>query len=130
MTQFISTILLLCIIWIIIKFLSSSSSIHLHMDLDHHHWIYIITRSRLSLLDHHHWIWIITGFGLSLDLEHPWIWIISGSGSSLLDHHHRCYLSILLVIVSSTKPDHFFYAGCRPSVHVGLYLLQHLYLIQ
>ena len=51
-TQFISTILLLCIIWIIIK--SSSSSGHLHLQV-----IFIYKSSsfgsRSSLdLDHHH----------------------------------------------------------------------------
>ena len=38
-----------------------------------------------------------------------------------------CYLSIVLVIGSSTKPS-LFHAGCRPSLHVGIYLLWHLYL--
>ena len=71
-------------------------------------------------------IWIITRYGLSsLDLDHHSIWIISGSGTSLLDHHHRCYLLILLVLGSSTEPT-LFHAGCRPSLHVGLF--QHLYL--
>ena len=55
----------------------------------------------------------------SLDLDHLWIWNINGSRSSLLDHHHRCYLLILLVTGSSTEPT-LFHAGCRPSLHVGL----------
>ena len=79
---------------VIFIFKPSLSSSHLHLDLDHHsiwiiitrsgssldldhHWIQIITRSRLSLLDHLHWIWIITRFGSSL-LDHlHWIWIIA-----------------------------------------------------
>ena len=64
---------------------------------------------------------------LHLDLDHHWIWIIiTRAGSSLdLDHHHRCYLVILLFTWSSTEPA-LFHAGCRPSHHVGL--LQCLYL--
>ena len=38
-----------------------------------------------------------------------------------------CYISTLLVIGSSTEPS-LFHVGCRPSLHVGLHLLQHLYL--
>ena len=102
-------------IWIIIT--ESRSS----LDLAHHHWIWIITRSGSPSLDlDHHLIWIITtGSGSSLDLDHLW------SGTSLLDHHHRCYLIILLVTGSSTKPA-VFHASCSPSLHVGL--LHHLYL--
>ena len=37
------------------------------------------------------------------------------------------YLSILLIIWSSTEPT-LFHAGCRPSLHVDIHLLQHLYL--
>ena len=59
------------------------------------------------------------GSGSSLDLHQ------FGSGTSLLDHHHGCYLLILLVIGSSIEPT-FFHAGCRPSLHVDLF--QHLYL--
>ena len=40
-----------------------------------------------------------------------------------------CYLSILLVIVSSTDPT-LFHVGCRPILHVGLHIIQHLYLTQ
>ena len=103
-------------------------------NLDHHQ-RWIITRSS-SKLDHH---WIIIKAGSSLD-QHQF-WIITGSTSSLdhhwiniksrssLDHHHhyfvylnqRCYLSILLIIGSSTEPT-LFHVGCRPSIHVGLYL--------
>ena len=65
-----------------------------------------ITRS-LSKLDHHQrWIVIITTSAISS----KW-----------------CYLSILLVIGSSTEPA-LFHVGCRPNLHVGLHLLQHLYL--
>ena len=79
----------------------------------------IITGSGSSLdLDHHHW----TGSGSSLDLDHYcWI-IITGSGSSLDLDQHWCYLMILLVIGSSTEPA-LFHAGCRPTLHVGLYHL-------
>ena len=96
-TQFISTGLLLCINWIIIELLSSYSSIHIHLQ-----------------------VIFITGSGSSLD--HHCVIII---GSSLLDHHHWCYLSILLVIGSYTELA-LFHVGCRPSLHVGL--LQRLYL--
>ena len=60
-----------------------------------------------------------------MDLDHHLIWIISGSGTSLLDHHHKCYLLILLIIGSSIEPA-IFHASCRHSLHVGLF--QHLYL--
>ena len=72
------------------------------------------SRSISSLnLDHHHWIWIITRYGSSsLDLDHH-CWIITG-------HHHGCYLMILLVTEISTEPS-LFHAGCRPSLHVGLF---------
>ena len=116
-----STGLLLYINWIISSSASSSIlslqvifvfKLYSSLDLDHHsiwifmghhHWIWIITRSRSSLdLDHHwsslleldhHSIWIIID-------RHHWIWIITRSGSSLgiitgsrssldldLDHH-------------------------------------------
>ena len=116
LTKFISTSLLLCIIWIIIE--SSSSSSHLHLDLDYHLIWIIITRSGSSLdLDHLCWI-NITRSGSSLDLDHDsWI-TITWYGSSL-GHHHRCYLIILLVTRSSTEPA-LFHVGCRPSLHVGL----------
>ena len=113
-TQFISTGLLLYIIWIIIKLSSSSSHLHLQ--------VIFITGSGSSL--DHHWVIIIRS-GSSLDLEHHWIWIISGYRSSLLDHHHRFYLLILFVTRISTEQT-LFHVGCRPSLHVGL--LQHLYL--
>ena len=58
--NFISTSLLLCIIWIIFIFKSSSSRSVSSLDLDHHHWIWIITRSRSSLvLEHLCWIIIM-----------------------------------------------------------------------
>ena len=76
--------------------------------MGHHHWIWIITRSRSSPV-------IITGSRSSLDLDHHhWISIITGH------HHHGCYLMILLVTGSSTKLS-LFHAGCRPSHHVGLH---------
>ena len=57
-----------------------------------------------------------------------------------MDHHYHliiiiiaptvlikwCYLSILLVIGSSTEPT-LFHDGCKPSLHVGIHLLQCLY---
>ena len=101
-------------IWIITQYGSSQG---------HHHWICIITRSRSSSLGlDHHSIWIISGAS-SLDLDHPSIWIISTRSSTL--NLHRCYLMILLITGSSTKPP-LFHAGCRPSLHLGL--LQCLYL--
>ena len=91
---------------------SSFSSRHLHLQF-----IFI-------------WIWIITRSGSSsLDLDHHSIWIISGSETSLLDHHHGCYLLILLITGSSIDPA-LSHAGCRPSLQVGLHLLQHLYLTE
>ena len=77
----------------------------------------------------------------SSKLGHHQSWIVIGS-SSLLDHHQSwiiiiiiapaiprkwCYLSILLVIGSSIEPS-LFHVGCRPSLQVGLHLLQYLYL--
>ena len=81
---------------------SSMSSRHLHLQ------VIFITGSRSSSMDlDHHLIWIIiSGFRSSLDLDHHWV-IITRSRSSLLDHHHQCYLLILLVIGSSTKPSLF-----------------------
>ena len=61
---------------------------------------------------------VITGSRSSLDLDHHSIYIIT-IGSSLMDHHHGCYLMILLVTRSSTKPS-LFHVGCRPSLHVGI----------
>ena len=103
--------------------------------MEHHHWIWIIsrsgstsldwiwiiTRSVSSLLDlyHHYWIWIITRYGSSLA-------VITGSGSSLDLDHHWCYLMILLVIGISIDPA-LFHVSCMPSLHVGI--IQHLYLI-
>ena len=101
-----------------LAFKSYSSSSHLclqvifgsgsSLDLDHHHWIWIISRSGSSSLDldhlliqiiieHHHWIWIISRSGTtSLDLDHLSIQIIiAGSGSSLdLDHHRTSSLDL------------------------------------
>ena len=101
-----------------------------------HHWIIIKAGSSLKM-DHH---WIIIKVGSSLD--HHQRWIITRS-SSKMDQHwiiiiiiiastifiKSCYPSILLIIGSSTEPA-LFHAGCRPSLHVGLHLLQHLYLTQ
>ena len=42
-------------------------------------------------------------------------------------HHQGCYLLILLVTRISIEPT-LFHDGCRPSLQVGLLLLQHLYL--
>ena len=80
------------------------------LDLDQHHW----TGSGSSLdLDHHCWIWIITRSG-SLEV------IITGSGSSLdLDLRWSSSWVYYLVIGSSTEAA-LFYAGCRPTPHVGL----------
>ena len=81
----------------------------------------------------HRQSWIITKYGSSSKLD------LAGS-SSKLDHHwiiiiittfaisiNWCYLSILLVTGSSTEPA-LFHADCRPRIHVGIHLLQHLYL--
>ena len=64
----------------------------------------LVTRSSSKL--HHHWIIIII---TAPAISSKW-----------------CYLSIVLVIGSSTEPT-LFHAGCRPSLHVGLHLLQCLY---
>ena len=92
LTQFISTSLLLCIIWMIIEFSLSSSSSHLHLDLDHHSIWIIITRSGASSLNLDHLlIWIIitrSRSSLDLDQHHQ-----TGSRSSLLDHHHWILIS-------------------------------------
>ena len=82
LTQFINTGILLCIIWIIIQFSSSSSRFGSSLDLDHHHQIQIITRSVSS----------------SLDLDHHLIQIIIiGSSSQVLSHdssrHKKFYSS-------------------------------------
>ena len=88
--------------------------------LDHHQrWIIIETGSSLD----HHQSWIIIETGSSSKLDHHWIVIITASTISI----NWCYLSILLLIGISTEPA-LFHAGCRPSLHVGLHLIQHLYL--
>ena len=51
-----------------------------------------------------------------------WIIIITSSAIST----NWCYLSIILIIGSSTEPT-LFHVSCRPSLHVGLHLLQCLY---
>ena len=117
MTQFICTSLCHRIItessssmdhhWIIIK---SGSSLDQHQ-------VWIITGSTSSL--YHHWI---IKSRSSLDLDHYWIIIIA---SIILKKWF--YLSILLIIGSSTEPS-LFHASCRTILHVGLHLLQHLYL--
>ena len=58
-------------------------------------------------------------------MDHHQSWIIIIIAPAILSKW--CYLSILLVIGSSTEPS-LFHVGCRPSLHVGLHLLQHLYL--
>ena len=58
----------------------------------------------------------ITGSSSKLDHHQSWIIIIIVSSISL----KWCYLSILLVIGSSTDPA-FFHVGCMPSLHVGLH---------
>ena len=112
-TQFISTSLLLCIIWVIVKSLSYSSHLRLQvifhfsshisfgsessLDLDHRHWIILDLEHchQIILNLEHHWIWIITRSGSSsLD----WIWIITRYGSSLLDLDHH---SIQIIIARS-----------------------------
>ena len=60
----------------------------------------------------------------SSNLDHQWIIIIITAPVISIKW---CYLSILLVTGSSTEPT-LFLAGCRPSLHVGLLLLQRLYL--
>ena len=80
-------------IWIIIT--GSGSS----LDLDHHHQIWIITRTSSLDLDHHCWIWIITRSGSSLlYLDHHSIWIISETSSLDLNHH-----SIQIITGSSSQ---------------------------
>ena len=79
--------------------------------MEHHHWIWIISRSGSTSLE---WIWIITRSVSSLlDLDHHWL-------SSLDLDHHWCYIMILLAIGSSTKPT-FFHVGCRPFHQVGIF---------
>ena len=69
-------------------------------------------------------LWIIIEVGSSLDHHrHCIIIIITTSAISI----KWCYLSILLITGSSIEPA-LFHAGYRPSLHVGLHLLQHLYL--
>ena len=85
-----------------------------------HHQSWIITGSS-SKLDHHR-NWIITGSSSKLD--HQWIIIIIIASAISINWF---YLSILLVIGTSTELS-LFHASCRPSLHVGIYLLWHLYL--
>ena len=72
--------------------------------------------------------------GTSSKMDHHQSWIITGSSSKLYRHwiiiiitapdilRKWCYLSILLIIGSSTEPI-LFHDGCRPSLHVGIRLL-------
>ena len=72
--------------------------------------------------------WIIINYRSSLDLARHWI--NTWSASLPLDHHRVIIIgaiSILLVTGSSIEPS-LFHVGCRPSLHVGIHLLQHLYL--
>ena len=71
---------------------------------------------------HHQVIFIKSGS--SLDLDHYWIIIIITASTISIKW---CYLCILLIIGSSIKPT-LFHVGCKPSLHVFLHLLQHLYL--
>ena len=114
-----STGLLLCINWIIFVFKSSSYSSHRHPSnldhlsiqiiMEHHHWIWIISRSGSTSLD---WIYIITRSRSSLG-------IITGSLSSLDLDHPWCYLMILLITGIYTEPS-LFHAG-QAYHHVGLH---------
>ena len=61
--------------------------------------------------------------GSSSKLDHYWIIIITAYAISI----KWCYLLILLVTGSYTEPT-LFHVGFRPILHVGLHLLQHLYL--
>ena len=70
--------------------------------------------------------------GSSSKLDHHQIIIKVGSS---LDHHHHCfrYLDQMVLSLNSTRHRKFykptlFHVGCRPSLHVGLHLLQYLYL--
>ena len=100
-----------------VSYRSSSIPHHLHIQVIFI-WIWIITRSGSSSLDlDHPSIWIISRAS-SLDMDHSLIWIISARSSSL--DHHRCYLMILLITGSSTEPT-LFHAGCRPTLHVGIF---------
>ena len=102
-----STSLLLCIIWIIIKSSSSfSSSSHLHRQV-----IFIKSGSSLD----HHRNWIITGSSSKLDHH----WIIINITASAISIKWYC-LSILLVTGIYTETT-IFNDGCRPSLHVGLH---------
>ena len=73
--------------------------------------LWIIIKSSSS--SHHHQVWIITESSSSLD--HHWI-IITTSAIP----NKWCYLSIILIIGSSTEPA-LFHAGCRHSLHVGIH---------
>ena len=87
--------------------------------------IYQHKYSSMYHLDHHQVIFKSSSSsrsGSSSIMDHHWIIIKSFSISS-----KWCYLSIILVIGSSTEPS-LFHADSRPSIHVGLHLLQHLYL--
>ena len=92
---------------------SWSSSSHLHCQV-----IFIKSGSSLD----HHQVWIITWSIASLD--HHWIIIIITSSAISIKW---CYLFILLVTGSSTDLV-LFHVGCRPSLEVGIHILQHLYL--
>ena len=96
---------------------SGSSSSHLHL----HRQVIFIFKSSSSSLDHH---WIITWSRASLDLDCYWIIIIINASAISIKW---CYLFILLVTGSSIEPS-LFHTSCRPSLHVAIHLLQHLYL--
>ena len=61
-------------------------------------------------------------------MDHHLIWIIIIITASVISIKW-CYLFILIIMGSSTELA-IFHASCRPSLHVGLHLLQHLYLTQ
>ena len=56
-------------------------------------------------------------------MDHHWIIIIITTPAI---SSKWCYLSILIVIGSYTNPT-LFHAGCRPSLHLGIHVLQCLY---
>ena len=74
-------------------------------------------------LDHHQFIFIFMSY-LSSSHLHLQVWIIINITASAISINW-CYLSIILVIGSSTEAA-LFHAVCRPSLYVGL--LQCLYL--
>ena len=92
---------------------------------------WIITWSRSSSSLDHHYTWMITWSRSSSSLDHHHTWIITWFGSSSsLDHpHHRCYLSILLVIGISIEPT-LFHVVCRPTLHVGIHQCLYMTLSQ